>query len=202
MTKLSKECSLKNHEEIGNVKHLAQKYSNLQVDELVLYNIVSSAKNQTVSHKWIRDVSRAINIPFCIAGGIRTLKDAENILNNGADKISINTPALENPQIIDEFVKNFGSQAVVIGIDTKKVDNINIIYKNTGQPNLMSSSKKTLEEWVVEVQERGAGEVVINSINSDGMRNGYDILLLKKLRKDYQNTINSIWWRWHNATFF
>ncbi len=177
-----KGIQFQNHEDIGDATTLAQKYSN-SADELVLYNITSSADGKTVSYQWIRKISKSVNIPFCIAGGIRTLQDADNILNNGADKISINTPALENPKIIDEFVKKFGSQAVVVGIDTKKINGINTIYKNTGKPEQMSSVNKTLEEWVIEVQERGAGEIVINSINSDGTRNGYDIKLLQDLRK-------------------
>ena len=177
-----KGVQFQNHEDIGDVKTLAQRYSN-SADELVLYNIASSADGKTVSYQWIREISKSVNIPFCIAGGIRTLQDADNILNNGADKISINTPALENPVIINEFVKKFGSQAVVVGIDTKKINGINTIYKNTGKPEQMSSVKKTLEEWVTEVQERGAGEIVINSISSDGMRNGYDVSLLQDLRK-------------------
>jgi len=177
-----KGIQFQNHEDIGDAITLAQKYSN-SADELVLYNITSSADGKTVSYQWIREISKSVNIPFCIAGGIRTLQDADNILNNGADKISINTPALENPKIIGEFVKKFGSQAVVVGIDTKKINGINTIYKNTGKPEQMSSVKKTLEEWVIEIQERGAGEIVINSINSDGTRNGYDVSLLQDLRK-------------------
>jgi cyclase len=177
-----KGIQFQNHEDIGDATTLAQKYSN-SADELVLYNITSSADGTTVSYQWIREISKSVNIPFCISGGIRTLQDADNILNNGADKISINTPALENPKIIDEFVKKFGSQAVVVGIDTKKINGINTIYKNTGKPEHMSSVKKTLEEWVIEIQARGVGEIVINSINSDGTRNGYDISLLQGLRK-------------------
>ena len=178
-----KGVQFQNHEDIGSVLSLAEKYSNANIDELVLYNIASSAENQTVSHQWIRNVSKAIRIPFCVAGGIRTLQDAYNILNNGADKISINSPALENPKIITEFAKEFGSQAVVIGIDTKQVDGINTIYKYTGKIENTIRAEKTLEQWIIEVQERGAGEIVVNSIASDGMKNGYDVPLLTQLRK-------------------
>ncbi|MFT4967144.1 MAG: cyclase [Candidatus Deianiraeaceae bacterium] len=178
-----KGTQFQNHQDIGCVMDLAEKYSNLHVDELVLYNIASSADNQTVSYRWIREISKKINIPFCVAGGIRTLQDAENILNNGADKISINTPALQCPEIIDNFVKRFGSQAVVVGVDTKKINNINVIYQNTGKANKTFADVKKLENWIMEVQDRGAGEIVINSIASDGMKNGYDITLLAQLRK-------------------
>lgn len=177
-----KGVQFQNHEDMGDVKSLAKKYSDANFDELVLYNITSSADKQTVSYKWVREISKVVNIPFCVAGGIRTITDADSILNNGADKISINTPALQNPNIIDEFVKKFGSQAVVIGIDVKKDKNQYVIYQNTGRPESMSSVNYTLEQWVYEIQERGAGEVVINSINKDGTRNGYDIELLQKLR--------------------
>ncbi len=178
-----KGIQFKNHEDIGDVAELAHRYSNFNIDELVLYNITSSADAKTVSYEWIRNISKNVNIPFCVAGGIRTLQDADKILNNGADKISINTPALENPDIINEFVKHFGSQAVVIGVDTKKVDDVHQIYKNTGRPEKTMPSQKTLQKWVAEVQDRGAGEIVINTISSDGMRTGYDIKLLTMLRE-------------------
>ena len=178
-----KGVQFQNHEDIGDVAELARRYSTLNIDELVLYNIASSADGKTVSHEWIRNISKNVNIPFCVAGGILTIQDADQILNNGADKISINTPALENPDIINEFVKHFGSQAVVIGIDTKKVDGVHQIYKNTGRPEKTVSSQKKLHEWIAEVQDRGAGEIVVNSISSDGMRDGYDIELLAMLRK-------------------
>lgn len=178
-----KGIQFKNHEDIGDAFALAKKYSDLQIDELVLYNISSSADGQTVSYDWIKSVSKNINIPFCVAGGIRTIHDADKILNNGADKISINTPALENPAIINEFVKAFGRQAVVVGIDTQKIDGKNIIYKNTGRVEKTASVEKPLEDWIYEVQDRGAGEIVINSIANDGMKNGYDVELLAKLRR-------------------
>lgn len=177
-----KGVQFQNHEDMGLVENLAEKYSKT-ADELVLYNIASSAQGQTVNFKWVRQISKKVNIPFCVAGGIRTINDAKSILNNGADKISINTPALENPSIINEFSKAFGRQAVVIGIDTKLVHGNYVIYKNTGKVEKTQAVQKGLEEWILEVQDRGCGEIVINSIAHDGMKNGYEIPLLERLRK-------------------
>lgn len=178
-----KGVQFQNHEDIGDASELAQLYSALNIDELVLYNIASSADGKTVSHEWIRNISKNINIPFCVAGGIRTIQDADKILNNGADKISINTPALENPSIINELVRLFGSQAIVIGVDVKESDGVYRIYKNTGRPEKTLAMDSNLFDWITQVQDRGAGEIVINSISSDGMRNGYNTELLSKLRE-------------------
>ena len=167
----------------GDPIELGAFYASQGADELVFLDITATIEGRKTLSALVNKIAHCINIPFTVGGGIKTEEDVRVLLQNGADKISINTPALENPKIIDEFVKKFGSQAVVVGIDTKKINGINTIYKNTGKPEQMSAVKKTLEEWVMEVQERGAGEIVMNSINSDGTRNGYDISLLKGLRK-------------------
>ncbi len=124
-----------------------------------------------------------IDIPFCVAGGIRSVADAEDVLNKGADKISINSPALANPDLIGELAKRFGSQCVVIGIDSREEDDGYVVYQNTGDPNRTSTSNRRTIDWVREVQDRGAGEIVLNCMNQDGVRHGYDTPQLKRVRK-------------------
>jgi cyclase len=110
------------------------------------------------------------------------MADAEEVLNFGADKISINTPALDNPGLIDELAKRFGTQCVVIGIDSLAEQNTYRVYQNTGDPNKTSHSGRATIDWVREVQNRGAGEIVLNCMNQDGVRDGYDIPQLKLVR--------------------
>ena len=179
--KVVKGIQFKNHEYVGSITNLAQRYSNDGADELVFYDIGASTTDSTVKKSWVSKVADVIDIPFCVAGGIKTLEDAEEILNLGADKISINTPAIENPKLITELSNEFGSQCVVIGMDIKIEDKKNYIYKKTGSEITSQSSNKLASEWVKQVQELGAGEIVINAMNKDGMRDGYSIDLLNEL---------------------
>ena len=124
-----------------------------------------------------------LDIPFCVAGGIRSVSDAETVLNFGAEKISVNTPALENPGLIDQLVRRFGSQSVVAGIDSREEHGGYAVYQNTGDPDKTSHSSRSTIEWVQEVQDRGAGEIVLNCMNQDGVREGYDIAQLAAVRR-------------------
>src|SRR5690606_5289806 len=112
-----KGVQFRNHRVVGDILELAERYRDEGADELVFYDITASPDGRTVDRRWVNRIARILDIPFCVAGGIRTLADAEEILNFGADKISVNTPALENPTFVDELVKRFGSQCVVIGVD-------------------------------------------------------------------------------------
>jgi cyclase len=175
--KVVKGTKFQNHEIIGDIVELAQKYSNDGIDELVLYDIKASCDNKTVDYKWIENVARVINIPFCVAGKIDSLEKVEMILNSGADKISINSPAINNPELISEIAEKFGSSTLVVGIDTKD----GFIYKNTGDLSKTEEIKISVLDWAKEVASCGAGEIVLNSINSDGTKQGYDIVLLQKV---------------------
>ena len=127
-------------------------------------------------------MSLVLNIPFCVAGGIRTLEDARSILANGADKISINSPALENPDFIDGMAREFGSQCVVVGIDSREENGDYFVYQYTGDEAKTIASKRRTLDWAAEVVQRGAGEIVLNCMNQDGMRKGYDIPQLAAVR--------------------
>lgn len=171
------------HKVVGNVEDLAKLYQDSDCDELVFYDITASVEKRLVDSSWIKKIARILSIPFCVAGGIRSVADAKQILNAGADKISINTPACENPNLITELAENFGSQCVVIGIDSRMINNQFICYSNTGNPEKMSDSGKETFQWIKEVQDRGAGEIVLNCMNQDGTRDGYDLAQLNKARE-------------------
>jgi len=172
----------RNHEVVGDILHLAQRYRDEGADELVFYDITASPDGRTVDRSWVNRVAEILDIPFCVAGGIKSLADAEEILNYGADKVSVNSPALARPDLINELVKRFGSQCVVIGIDSREEDGIYRVYQYTGDPDKTKHSGRVTADWVKEVQERGAGEIVLNCMNQDGVRQGYDIEQLSLIR--------------------
>jgi cyclase len=177
-----KGVQFRDHRVVGDILTLAARYRDEGADELVFYDITASPDGRTVDRSWVNRVAAVLDIPFCVAGGIRSVRDAESVLNLGADKISINSPALERPELIDELVRRFGSQCVVLGIDTLQRDGDYHVYQYTGDPTrTMSAARRTLD-WVREVQDRGAGEIVLNCMNQDGVRKGYDVAQLAAVR--------------------
>lgn len=177
-----KGVQFRNHRVMGDILTLAARYRDEGADELVFYDITASPEGRTVDRSWVNRVAAVLDIPFCVAGGIRSLEDAESVLNYGAEKISVNSPALENPALIDQLVKRFGSQSVVIGIDTLAERGDYQVYQYTGDPERTRSSSRRTLDWLNEVQDRGAGEVVLNCMNSDGVREGYDLAQLSLAR--------------------
>ncbi len=150
----------------------------------MFYDITASPDGRTVDRSWVSRVASVLDIPFCVAGGIKTVTDAEDVLNRGADKISINSPALANPDLISELATRFGSQCVVIGIDSRAENGGWHVYQFTGDPEKTFPAKWNTVDWVHEVQERGAGEIVLNCMNQDGIRNGYDCEQLAEVRRN------------------
>jgi cyclase len=148
----------------------------------VFYDITASPEGRSVGRQWVSEVARILDIPFCVAGGIRSLADAEEILNAGADKVSINSPALENPALIERLSCRFGSQCIVVGIDSRRTPQGYRVWELSGDPSRARDSGRALEPWMREVQQRGAGEIVLNCIDSDGVRAGYDIEQLAAMR--------------------
>lgn len=171
------------HEVVGDILELAQNYAAMGADELVFYDITASSDQRRVDAHWISLVAQFLDIPFCVAGGIKSVSDAEKILAAGADKISINSPALERPDLIDELVDVFGSQCVVIGVDSCLYQNNYAVFQYTGDETKTIYAKRNTLDWLKEVQERGAGEIVINCMGSDGVKNGYDILQIIHLQQ-------------------
>jgi imidazole glycerol-phosphate synthase subunit HisF len=171
------------HRDMGGILELAGRYRDEGADELVFYDIAASPDGRTVDRGWVTRVAELLDIPFCVAGGIRDVATAEAVLADGADKISINTPALEDPGLIDALARRFGSQCVVIGIDSRREDGAWRVASHTGDPGRTRYGRHATLDWVREVQQRGAGEIVLNCMDSDGVRDGYDLEQLAAVRE-------------------
>jgi imidazole glycerol-phosphate synthase subunit HisF len=169
----------RDHRVVGDILELAARYCAEGADELVFYDITASPEGRSVDRSWIDRVARQLDIPFCVAGGIRSVQDAEAVLNAGAEKISVNSPALANPSLIDELARRFGSQCVVVGIDSQTVGDDFEVHQFTGDPDRSRNTRRRTLDWVREAQDRGAGEIVLNCMASDGVRTGYDVRQLR-----------------------
>ncbi|WP_414827919.1 imidazole glycerol phosphate synthase subunit HisF [Alteromonas sp. H39] len=182
--KVVKGVQFRNHEIIGDIVPLAEQYAKAGADELVFYDITASSDQRVVDKSWVSRIAQVIDIPFCVAGGIKSVEDAGRILEMGADKISINSPALTTPSLINELHDVYGQQCVVIGIDSFFNDATGQyeVYKFTGDESRTQQTQWQTKDWIVEVQQRGAGEIVLNCMNQDGVRQGYDITQLKAIR--------------------
>lgn len=180
-----KGVKFRNHEVMGDILSLAKRYCEEGADELVFYDITASSDGRSVSKEWVRRVAEQIDIPFAVAGGIRSVAEAAEVLAKGADKISINSPALSNPALITELANEFGVQCVVIGIDSWYDEESGDYWVNqfTGDEKKTRRTQWKTLDWVREVQSLGAGEIVLNMMNQDGVRRGYDIEQLKKVRE-------------------
>ncbi|MBB3343114.1 imidazole glycerol phosphate synthase subunit HisF [Luteimonas sp. RC10] len=173
----------RDHVDMGDIAELALRYRDAGADELVFYDISASPQGRSVDRSWVERVSRLIDIPFCVAGGIRDVDTARAVLHAGADKISINTPALERPALIAELADAFGVQCVVVGIDSiREADGQWRVRSHTGDPDHTRALAVRTLDWIVEAQRLGAGEIVLNCMDNDGVRRGYDIAQLRQAR--------------------
>lgn len=180
--KVVKGVRFREHKILGDVLELAQRYRQQGADELVFYDITASAEDRAVSIAWVQQTARLLDIPFCVAGGIRSVAQAGAILNAGADKISVNSPALERPELISELAKAFGSQAIVVGIDSQRQEGDFVVYQYTGSESRSRGVGRRTLAWAAEAQERGAGEIVLNCMSHDGVGTGYDLEQLSAVR--------------------
>ncbi|MCB1568753.1 MAG: imidazole glycerol phosphate synthase subunit HisF [Xanthomonadales bacterium] len=173
----------RDHIDMGGIEDLALRYRQEGADELVFYDISASPQGRSVDCAWVERVARLIDIPFCVAGGIRSVAEARAVLHAGADKISINTPALERPELITELAEAFGVQCVVVGIDSlRDADGQWRVRSHSGDPERTRALARATLDWIVEAQMRGAGEIVLNCMGSDGVRQGYDLEQLRAAR--------------------
>ena len=163
--------------EVGNPVEMAIKYSNQGADELVFLDISATEERRKTLIPLVREIARHINIPFTVGGGINALENVEELLKNGADKITINSAALSNPKLINDVAKRFGSQCMVVAIDTKLVQNQNKVFSNGGK----IETEKELFSWAKEVENLGAGEILLTSMNTDGTKSGFAIEITKQL---------------------
>jgi cyclase len=164
--------------DVDDPARLGKFYSDSGADELVFYDITASNEERKTSLEFVKKVAYLINIPFSVGGGVSTLEDFKYILRSGADKVSVNSAAVKNPNLIKEASERFGNQCVVLSIDAKKNDEGSwSVYIKGGR------EKTDLDavEWAVRAVALGAGEIVVNSIDEDGMKNGYDLELLKRI---------------------
>jgi imidazole glycerol-phosphate synthase subunit HisF len=172
----------RDHRIVGDILDLALRYRDEGADELVFYDIAASPADTSVDRSWVNRVARILDIPFCVAGGIKCVADAEEVLACGAEKISINTPALADPELIDTLSERFGAQCVVVGIDSQTVGDDYRVQQYTGDIERSRDTLRKTVDWVREAQQRGAGEIVLNCMASDGVRQGYDIAQLRAVR--------------------
>lgn len=163
--------------EVGNPVEMAIRYSQQGADELVFLDISATEERRKTLIPLVRDIAKHINIPFTVGGGINALENVEELLKNGADKITINSASLSNPKLITEVAKRFGSQCMVVAIDTKLVENQNKVFSNGGK----SETEKELFSWAKEVENLGAGEILLTSMNTDGTKAGFAIEITKQL---------------------
>jgi cyclase len=170
-----KGVQFRDHRDAGDIVEQAARYAQEGADELVFYDISASADGRTIDANWIEKVARIIDVPFTVAGGIRTLDQAAACLDHGADKISVNSPALERPQLIEELACAFGTQCVVVGIDSLARDGGHFVQALTGRPDKSRDTGRSTLDWALETKERGAGEIVLNCMAADGVRSGYDL---------------------------
>jgi imidazole glycerol-phosphate synthase subunit HisF len=178
-----KGVQFRNHRIVGQILELAARYRDEGADELVFYDISASPDGRSVDRSWISRVARTLDIPFCVAGGIRSVAQAEAVLACGAEKISVNSPALEEPDLINALSERFGAQCVVVGVDSQTIDGDYRVQQFTGDIDRTRDTTRRTLDWIVEAQQRGAGEIVLNCMSSDGVRQGYDIAQLSKMRE-------------------
>jgi cyclase len=204
------------HEDVGDAVELAARYRDQGADELVFYDITASAEGRTLDYGWVREIARELDVPFCVAGGVRSTDQAIRCLESGADKVSINSPALERPELIGELAERAGSQCVVVGVDSLELIPVQlnreelqtpflervlagepgassprraldaeggwVVHQYTGDPEKSRAAGRRTLDWIAEAQDRGAGEIVLNCMNQDGVRQGYDLVQLKAAR--------------------
>ncbi|RNF86445.1 imidazole glycerol phosphate synthase subunit HisF [Montanilutibacter psychrotolerans] len=181
--KVVKGVRFRDHEIVGDIVELALRYRNEGADELVFYDITASPEGRRADAGWVDRIARVIDIPFCVAGGIASVEDARALLYAGADKVSVNTPALMRPALVSELAAEFGVQCVVVGIDSlRDPDGHWRVRQFTGDPSRTQALAWRTLDWVIEAQRLGAGEIVLNCMGSDGVRDGYDLEQLRAVR--------------------
>ena len=175
---LIKGINLEGLRKIGNPNEFAKKYYKNGADEILFIDCVASLYGRNSLNEIIRKSVEDIYVPITVGGGIRSIEDIEKLLNCGADKVAINTAAVNNPDLINSAVNKYGSSTIVISIEAKKkAENIWEVYVNNGR----DKTGKNLLDWVIEIQNRGAGEILLTSVDNEGTRNGFDIEMYAQL---------------------
>ncbi|NLJ58381.1 MAG: imidazole glycerol phosphate synthase subunit HisF [Tissierellia bacterium] len=175
-----KGAKFKDIKDVDDPVKLAKYYSSSGADELVFFDITASNEERKTSLNFVKEVAKEINIPICVGGGVSKVEDFEYLLKNGAKKVSVNSAAIKNPNLLKEVSEAFGSEQLVLSIDAKKNEEGSwSVYIKGGR----EKTKLDAIEWAIKAVELGVGEIVVNSIDEDGMKNGYDLELLKKIKE-------------------
>lgn len=161
--------------DVSSPVKLADYYSKSGADELVFYDITASSEGRRLFTDILKEVASSIFIPLTVGGGINTLDDFDRVLKCGADKVSVNSGAIKNPEIIEQAALKYGSQCVVLSVDIKRVDGKFTVFSKGGRENTGMDAI----EWIKDGCRRGAGEIVVNSIDTDGVKGGFDIPMLR-----------------------
>jgi imidazole glycerol-phosphate synthase subunit HisF len=174
-----KGVNFENIRDAGDPVELAKKYAEEGADELVFLDITATHEGRKTTLEMVKRVAQEINIPFTVGGGISSIEDAYQLLHHGADKISVNSSAVRNPDLINKLAEQFGNQCVVLAIDAKEIENDWIVFLQGGR----IKTELNLFSWAKEGVERGAGEILFTSMNHDGTKQGFAIEALHKLSK-------------------
>ncbi len=161
--------------DVSSPVELARFYSDCGADELVFYDITASAEGRALFTDILTEVAKTIFIPLTVGGGINTLDDFDRVLKCGADKVSVNSGAIKNPELVRQAAKRYGDQCVVLSADVKRVDGVFRVFAKGGRENTGMEAI----EWITRCVNMGAGEVVVNSIDTDGVKNGFDLEMLE-----------------------
>ena len=170
-----KGVNFKGLSDVSSPVELGKYYSDSGADELVFYDITASAEGRALFSDILTEVARTIFIPLTVGGGINTLDDFDRVLKCGADKVSVNSGAIRNPDLIYEAAKRYGDQCVVLSADVKRVDGVYTVFAKGGRVNTGMNAL----EWIKRGVDNGAGEIVLNSIDTDGVKRGFDLEMLK-----------------------
>ncbi len=176
-TGLVKGIAFQNHKYIGDPINAVRIFSEKEVDELFFLDITAAFEKRSPSVELVRHIAEECYMPFCVGGGISTVKHVHELLYAGAEKVCVNTHALENPDFIPEIAGQFGSQSLVVSIDVKKKSGVYSVYSHCGT----RQTRWTANEWAKEVEQRGAGEILLTSIEQEGSMQGYDVDLLRRI---------------------
>ena len=175
--KVVKGVNFENLKDVNSPVELGKYYSSCGADELVFYDITASSDGRKLFTEVLTEVAKNVFIPLTVGGGINTIEDFDRVLKCGADKVSVNSGAIKNPELIKQGALKYGSQCVVISVDVKRVDGVYTVFAKGGRENTGIEALS----WIKKCVENGAGEVVVNSIDTDGVKKGFDIPLLKKV---------------------
>lgn len=175
--KTVKGIHFENLREAGDAVELGARYASEGIDELVFLDITATNEKRKTLAGLVTRVASVINIPFTVGGGIASVDDVHALMDCGADKISVNTAAVRNPELISDLARNFGSQCVVLAVDVKRENGKWFVYLNGGRVR----TDKEVQDWVHEAVERGAGEILLTSMDADGTKSGFDVELVRRI---------------------